>query len=1023
MRPLLGQVFGLLFLAGASVWSAPVDPAAFSESTFLSSSALTNTTSMAWAPDGSGRLFLTQKNGACYIVQHGFQSGTPTGTLVATPFITEAVYTNSECGLLGIAFDPDFVTNHYVYFFATVSSSQQQIIRYTANGNVGTARTILLANLPTLGQNHDGGGLGIGADGRLYWSIGDNGSKVGVDDDLTSLAAKVGRARRDGSVPNDNPFFDGAGPNNDYIWARGFRNPFTLAFQPGTGALWLNVVGSTAGGQTSPNSGPGYEQVFQVQRGDHGGYDDWENNQPAGYLLPAIAYGTAQSMTLTVASSGGLVRSNGVVTVTTTNLNRNTHPFRRGGKVVVSGAGDASFNGSFFVSEDLDHTRFRFVQAGPDASSGSGTVTAPTFGSNGGAAIAGGTFYDGTAFPAAYRGNFFFGDYVSGQGMRATLDAQNRVLSAEPFLTGVGGLIDYATGPDGALYYQGIGSPLVRRLASTSTAQNLLVQPTAFNVLEGGAAIVNVRLATAPAADVTVTTSRVSGDVDLVVSSGAMLTFTPANYFVPQAVRFTAAEDPDQENGRATFRIVAPGIASYDLQVDEIDNDEPQIVVSTASLTMNEGATAGFTVRLANAPAGNVPMTVARSAGDPDVTVSAGAMLTFTPTNFATPQTVTLAAAADADGVDDHATITVSAPGETSRTVAVTVLDRDPVPPVFTSSPATSGVQGAGYSYRATASGNPAPAFSLTSAPAGMSIEAASGLINWMPSAPGDYPVTVRALNSAGAATQSFTVHVTTDAPPVAQITRPLPGELVSGMAAEFFGNGIDDVSTVKGEFLVDGVLRWTDANNENHFHFGGAHLLFDSTQFTNGAHTLRLRVTDTQGQTGEAEVQVTIGNGVERWRAQYFAPDDPRSALAFDASGDGESNLAEYFTGSDPTVADVSRAPRAQILDLAGTKYLTLRFVRANWATDVTARVEATGDAALGPWIALDPADPTYLVSVQENAPVFGLQTVTVRDILPANSAARRFLRLRLTAPSGVSATAQPAGDFGMSRKGLRAR
>ena len=52
-----------------------------------------------------------------------------------------------------------------------------------------------------------------------------------MNGDLTSLASKIGRATRTGAVPNDNPFIDGAGPNNDYIWARGFRNPFTLTFQ------------------------------------------------------------------------------------------------------------------------------------------------------------------------------------------------------------------------------------------------------------------------------------------------------------------------------------------------------------------------------------------------------------------------------------------------------------------------------------------------------------------------------------------------------------------------------------------------------------------------------------------------------------------------------------------------------------------------------------------------------------------------------------------------------------------------
>jgi glucose/arabinose dehydrogenase len=224
--------FAAVLILGSDAFATVVDTANFSETTFLSNATLSETTSFAWAPDGSGRLFLTQKSGACYIVQHGFQAGTPTGTLIATPFITEAVYTNSECGLLGIAFDPGYVTNHYVYFFATKSASEQQIIRFTDSSNVGTNRTVIVSGLPTLGQNHDGGGIGFGADGKLYWSIGDNGSKIGVDADLTSLAAKVGRANRDGTIPNDNPFFDGPDRTTTTFGDADFAIPSRSRFNP-----------------------------------------------------------------------------------------------------------------------------------------------------------------------------------------------------------------------------------------------------------------------------------------------------------------------------------------------------------------------------------------------------------------------------------------------------------------------------------------------------------------------------------------------------------------------------------------------------------------------------------------------------------------------------------------------------------------------------------------------------------------------------------------------------------------------
>ena len=89
-----------------------VNPTGFTEATWLNTA--DSITGMAWAPDGSNRLFLTRKGGEVRIVQRNAGGG---GTLLPTPFVTIApVHTNSECGVIGMAFDPDFVTNGYVYF-------------------------------------------------------------------------------------------------------------------------------------------------------------------------------------------------------------------------------------------------------------------------------------------------------------------------------------------------------------------------------------------------------------------------------------------------------------------------------------------------------------------------------------------------------------------------------------------------------------------------------------------------------------------------------------------------------------------------------------------------------------------------------------------------------------------------------------------------------------------------------------------------------------------------------------------
>jgi hypothetical protein len=63
----------------------------------------------------------------------------------------------------GLAFDPNYAANHFVYVFVTVSGSEQQIIRFTDQANVGTQRTKIIGNLPTNGANHDGGALWVRA--------------------------------------------------------------------------------------------------------------------------------------------------------------------------------------------------------------------------------------------------------------------------------------------------------------------------------------------------------------------------------------------------------------------------------------------------------------------------------------------------------------------------------------------------------------------------------------------------------------------------------------------------------------------------------------------------------------------------------------------------------------------------------------------------------------------------------------------------------------------------------------------
>ena len=843
------------FLATPARAGGPLPPG-FSDSVFTSG--LDEPVSMAWAPDASGRLFVTEKSGGIRVIANG--------TLLATPFATfPQLYTASECGVLGLCFDPNYTVNRYVYVFVTVSDSEQRIVRFTDQASRGVDRANIVTKLPTRGANHDGGALAFGHDGKIYWAIGDNGEKRGVDGNLTGLASKVGRANPDGSVPSDNPFNDGTGPQNDYIWATGFRNPFTMTFQPRTGKLWLNVVGSTPDGQTEPNSGPGYEQVFVLNAGDDGGYDDYEGNQPNGHRYstpfvrpfahPVLQYKTSNQEevayrrdVLTISRSGG------IATFSTSAA----HPYRIGQAVRITGASSAGFNGTFCVRSVPTATTFTAANSGADGSASGGTVHPLVIGST----VAGGAFYESSGFPTEYRGNFFFGDYSGGEVMRAVFDAQNRLNDLRVFSTGASAPVDVAVGPDGALYIADIGTGEIRRIAWNQSPADLIVTPATFNMIEGGRAKFTVRLGAAPVENVAVTIHRTSSDEDESVGNGGALSFNASNWDVPQSVTVAATPDADSDTDHATFSVSAPGFAEETVNVSVTDNTGIAPVLSTNTLTIVEGQSGVFFVSLPQRPAKSVTVAVRRTEGSATATIIRGGALVFTPENFAAPQKVKIFAGEDANNTGTSATFTVKAAGYSRRSVIVQLPDNDPRAPVFKTTPPASAVVGLAFHYAAKAKGLPAPEYSFLIAPAGMTIDSATGLVEWTPPQTGDYPVTIKARNGVGSsAKQSFTLTVAVDQPPVIFLTAPADGAILSGANAEFFGSASDDYGCYKAEFYVDNALRYTDLNRENHYHLNGAHQLFDTTALTNGPHTLKVTVFDDKNQTATATVQVTVSN------------------------------------------------------------------------------------------------------------------------------------------------------------------
>jgi glucose/arabinose dehydrogenase len=224
-----------LLITGFQSSQAATLPTGFAEAQVATG--LTNPTAMAFAPDG--RLFVCQQGGQLRVIKNG--------ALLATPFLTVNTDQSGERGLLDVAFDPNFATNQFVYIYYTVPTSpvHNRVSRFTASGDgavTGSEVVILELNNLSSATNHNGGAIHFGPDGKLYVAVGENANPPNSQT-LTNLLGKVLRINADGSIPSDNPFFNTATGNNRAIWALGLRNPFTFAFQPGTGRMFINDVG------------------------------------------------------------------------------------------------------------------------------------------------------------------------------------------------------------------------------------------------------------------------------------------------------------------------------------------------------------------------------------------------------------------------------------------------------------------------------------------------------------------------------------------------------------------------------------------------------------------------------------------------------------------------------------------------------------------------------------------------------------------------------------------------------------
>jgi len=232
-------------------------------------------TLMAWAPDG--RLFFSTQDGQVRIVQDG--------VLLTKPFLKlKNVDYLPEVGMLGIAFDPAFATNHYVYVYYTSTTKlpHDQVSRFVANGNVAVAgsETVIWSGAGPLHDGyHVGGQIGFGIDGKLYIAQGDNDYGPNAQD-LTTTFGKILRINSDGTIPTDDPFYTTTTGDARAIWAYGLRNPYTWAFRPGRSLMMIDDVGANT-----------WEEIDRGHAGANYGWPITEGpTTDPQFVAPAYAY-------------------------------------------------------------------------------------------------------------------------------------------------------------------------------------------------------------------------------------------------------------------------------------------------------------------------------------------------------------------------------------------------------------------------------------------------------------------------------------------------------------------------------------------------------------------------------------------------------------------------------------------------------------------------------------------------------------------------------------------------------------
>lgn len=270
---------------GHSTLSAPVTVNVANSSFFQNTVLATGfnlPTAIKFLPDG--RMLVVELAGKIKVLPPPYTTPDPTLFLQLTNIGSAGV----QQGIYDIALDPNFATNHYYYIFYTLGTPNvDRFSRFTANatltGTIAGSEFVIYQDSEIANAEHHGGAINFSNDGKILLTTGEH-FNAGEAQDLTKPRGKILRYNMDGTIPTDNPFYDGTGPNFDAIWALGLRNPYRAYYDAPTGRL---IIGDVGGNDYST----AIEEVDIGARGANYGWPNVEapNGNPA-YTAPAYYY-------------------------------------------------------------------------------------------------------------------------------------------------------------------------------------------------------------------------------------------------------------------------------------------------------------------------------------------------------------------------------------------------------------------------------------------------------------------------------------------------------------------------------------------------------------------------------------------------------------------------------------------------------------------------------------------------------------------------------------------------------------